>query len=178
MLKRNLIRHCFLIACLATVGALGRVKTVHAVNNAVNAQKAVRNETRGGAGVSAALSVYIEQALKDIETETQEESGDAVTLESLGYFTVTAYCDCEKCVGRWAGLMTTATGTTPIQGHTIAADTDVLPFGTIVYIDGVPYTVEDCGGAVKGRKIDIYFDSHADAVAFGKQQKEIFIKGE
>ena len=32
---------------------------------------------------------------------------------------------------------------------------------------GRPYVVTDRGGAIKGNKIDIYFDSHAEALAWG-----------
>ena len=34
-------------------------------------------------------------------------------------------------------------------------------------IDGVTYTVEDRGGAIQGNRIDIYMNSHAEALAWG-----------
>ncbi|MFR5877096.1 MAG: 3D domain-containing protein [Eubacterium sp.] len=81
-------------------------------------------------------------------------------------FTATAYCACDKCCGKSDGI--TASGVKAKQGVTIASDWNVLPNGTIVEIDGIgTYEVQDKGGAIKGNKIDIYFDSHADAVQFG-----------
>lgn len=58
--------------------------------------------------------------------------------------------------------------------HTIAVDTTIIPYGTIVKIDGIEYVAEDCGGAVKGNVIDIY-------VAEPRQErhfKEVFVKKE
>ena len=95
-------------------------------------------------------------------------------LRSLGKFKLTAYCPCSKCCGKWASGIT-ASGKTARANHTIAADTSVLPFGTEVYIDGQKYVVEDRGGAIKGNKIDIYFDSHTEANNFGVKYKEVFI---
>lgn len=90
--------------------------------------------------------------------------------ECLGTFTLTAYCGCSKCCGG----NKTATGTTPTQGRTIAADTSVLPYGTQVVINGIVYTVEDCGGGVKGNHIDIFFATHEDAIAFGRQSAKVY----
>ena len=106
-------------------------------------------------------------------------------VTSLGTFKLTAYCPCEKCCGKWGKdrptdsegnlLVKTASGEYAKEGVTIAADTSVLPFGTIVLIDGHEYIVQDRGGAMDGNKLDIYFESHEEALQFGVQYKEIFI---
>lgn len=109
-------------------------------------------------------------------------------LIELGEFRTTAYCTCVSCCGIWSDehpsridtdyVQKTASGTIPTEGRTVAADTDVLPFGTVVVIDGQEYIVEDRGGAVKGNSIDIYFDSHEEAVEYGLQYKIIYKKGD
>lgn len=88
--------------------------------------------------------------------------------------TATAYCACENCCGKADGI--TATGTKATAGRTIAVDPSVIPYGTEVIINGHTYVAEDCGGAVKGNCIDIYFDSHAEALEFGRQQLIVSIK--
>lgn len=80
---------------------------------------------------------------------------------------LTAYCSCVECCGKDDGI--TATGTQAQQGVTIAVDTDVIPLGAWVEIDGHTYHAEDVGGGVNGNHIDVYFDSHDEAVEFGKQ---------
>lgn len=85
-------------------------------------------------------------------------------IELLGYYKLTAYCGCSICCGPWGN--TTASGTIPEEGRTIAADPSI-PFGTKLKIKDTIYTVEDRGGAIKGNKIDIYFNLHSDALQFG-----------
>ena len=84
---------------------------------------------------------------------------------------MTAYCGCEKCSG---GNSKTASGTTPTEGRTIAADTSILPFGSQVVIDGVVYTVEDRGSGVNGNHIDIFFSTHAKALAYGSKTVKVY----
>lgn len=85
-------------------------------------------------------------------------------------FTVTAYCPCEKCCGEYANGYT-ATGEKATQGVTVAADPDVLPMGTEIELDGHTYTVQDTGGAIAGNRLDLYFDSHEDALRWGVREK-------
>lgn len=92
--------------------------------------------------------------------------------ESLGEYTLTAYCNCAKCCGKAGGK--TASGTIPKSKHTIAADTKLLPYGTVVFIKGQRYVVEDCGSAVKGKHIDVFFDTHSEALRFGTRKAEVY----
>ena len=79
-------------------------------------------------------------------------------------FKVTAYCSCAKCCGKVTGR--TASGTHAVAGQTVAASGQ-FAFGTKLNINGQEYTVEDRGGAIQGNRIDIYMNSHAEAVAWG-----------
>jgi len=86
----------------------------------------------------------------------------------------TAYCACEKCCGKTDGI--TATGTKATAGRTVAVDTRMIPYGSKIYIDGHEYIAEDCGGAIKDNRIDIYFDTHDEALQFGRKTLEIEIE--
>lgn len=93
--------------------------------------------------------------------------------EPLGEFTLTAYCPCSKCCGKWADGIT-ATGTIATEGRTIAVDPSIIPYGstvTIHFADGSShsYIAEDCGTGIKGNRIDVFFESHKDAREFGVQ---------
>ena len=79
-------------------------------------------------------------------------------------FKVTAYCSCAKCCGKTTGY--TASGTKATAGRTVAASAQ-FAYGTKLVINGKEYVVEDRGGAIKGNKIDIYMNSHAEALAWG-----------
>ncbi len=92
------------------------------------------------------------------------------------WFTVTAYCPCKKCCGKWAEFHRTASGLplTYNGGHLVAADTRVLPFHTRVripgYAGGQPVPVVDRGSAVKGKMIDVFFPTHEQAKRWGKKR--------
>lgn len=75
----------------------------------------------------------------------------------------------------------TATGTNARYGA-IAVDPSVIPYGTRMYIvsDDGKYiygyaTAEDCGGAIKGNKIDLYFDSYDTCIQFGRRSCTVYI---
>lgn len=93
-------------------------------------------------------------------------------------YVITAYCPCISCCGKTNGI--TASGVKAVQGVTVAADTNKLPFGTKIYIDGVgERIVQDIGGAIKGNRIDVYFDTHQEALNFGRQTRQVtIVKGE
>lgn len=99
-------------------------------------------------------------------------------LTSLGIFETTAYCPCEICCGKNTGI--TASGATAKANHTIAVDPDVIPLGSQVQINGKTYMAEDTGGAIKGKKIDIFFETHEEALAYGRRDVEVYLisKGE
>lgn len=121
-----------------------------------------------------------------VEYEAQEM--EAPELESLGEFKLTAYCSCEKCCDRWAKkrpkdengneIVIGASGEVLEAGKSIAVDPKVIPYGTTVLINGNEYIAQDCGGAIKKKRIDVYFDNHKDALEFGVQYAEIFIRRE
>lgn len=96
---------------------------------------------------------------------------------SLGEFELTAYCPCPICCGIYSNMTnpTTASGTRATQGRTIATDTSVIPFGSKVVINGQIYTAEDTGSAIKGKRIDIFFESHTEALYFGRQKAQVFL---
>jgi uncharacterized protein YabE (DUF348 family)/3D (Asp-Asp-Asp) domain-containing protein len=73
----------------------------------------------------------------------------------------------------------TATGTRVMEGRTIAVDPTVIPLGWWIYIDGLGFRrAEDIGSAVKGNKIDVYFDSNDYANRFGlKRGNTIYVIG-
>lgn len=68
----------------------------------------------------------------------------------------------------------TATGTVPLAGRTVAVDPKVIPYGSEVIINGHTYIAEDCGGAIKGNRIDILFDTHQQAKEFGIQYADVY----
>ena len=103
----------------------------------------------------------IVQVQKNVVTSRSDVSRTNGTTK---IFKITAYCACAKCCDVETGI--TASGTRATAGRTIAASSQYA-FGTKMIINGKEYIVEDRGGAITGNKIDLYMDSHADALVWG-----------
>lgn len=99
-------------------------------------------------------------------------------LESIGTFTVTAYCACEVCCGKWADGIT-ASGTVATEGRTVAADIQVLALGETIYMEGLDgliggFVVEDTGAGITGNRIDIFLKDHQAATEYGVRELEVY----
>ena len=92
---------------------------------------------------------------------------------------VTAYCPCEKCCGDWADGVT-ANGHRINQGDRFVAADRRYTFGTTLLIPGYnnsqPVKVLDRGGAIKGNKLDVFFNTHQEALIWGVQYLDVKVK--
>ena len=94
------------------------------------------------------------------------------TVEATAYTHTDEGCD-----------MVTATGTT-VHWGTVAVDPSRIPYGTrmlIVSHDGERYygiaTAEDCGGAIKRDRMDLYFPTYQECIEFGRRRCTIYFLG-
>ncbi len=110
-------------------------------------------------------------------------NADGTITTSSGTYTIvgeitmeaSAYCPCTICCGEYASGYT-ADGSKATAGYTVATSSDYA-FGTlffIPYFDRV-FEVEDRGGAIVDNRIDIYFDTHEEALQFGRKTITVFI---
>ncbi len=95
---------------------------------------------------------------------------------NFNIFEISAYCgENYHHICNNGNARTTATGTVPTAGRTVAVDPNVIPYGSTVIIGGNEYIAEDTGGAIKGNKIDIFFNTHAEALQWGRRNMEVYI---
>ena len=102
-------------------------------------------------------------------------SGEVLTYTHTMTVEATAYTKTDAGCDDW-----TATGTLARYGA-IAVDPSVIPYGTRMYIvswDGsVVYgyaTAEDCGGAINGARVDLYYDTYEECIQFGRRDCTIY----
>lgn len=128
-----------------------------------------------GTGLSNNTQTQENKIIKKQEPELYPEEKQNYYYDT---YEVTAYCPCEKCCGIWAGIGSIKDGTRKTaSGHIItendkfcAADTSILPFKTKIDIPGYGIcNVEDRGGAIKKKKLDLYFPTHQEALNWGRR---------
>ena len=87
-------------------------------------------------------------------------------------YTLTAYCPCSECSGPWGRK--TSSGAWCEAGITVACNS--IDPGTQIYIVGYgPCTVQDTGGGLGPKTIDIFFDTHAETEEFGLRSARVYI---
>lgn len=115
-----------------------------------------------------------------LENRVQDASELVATEpEYVGEFEITYYTAGPESTGKTPehpAYGITRSGTTVKEGQTIAADWDVLPAGTKVYIDGVgERIVEDTGSAIVDKCIDIYVEDVNVARQGGRHKADVWI---
>jgi 3D (Asp-Asp-Asp) domain-containing protein len=139
--------------------------------------------------------VNVEPLHKEVVHQPKEQVVAFGTLESVtvGGYTflpkkilknvkLTAYGPGEEHTGKAPNhpqYAITRSGVRAKEGRTISVDPDIIPLGWWVYIDGYGlFRAEDTGSAVKGKKIDIYFEDDQKASNFGlKRGVSVYVIG-
>ena len=117
------------------------------------------NEPLGGA-----LGLGIKNSYKVVPLSYEEEVSEpeGMWMESTAYsaYETSPY---------------TATGESVRYGIA-AVDTNLIPLGTSLYIEGYGHALAaDTGGAIRGNRIDLAFDSHQDALSWGRRDVMVYV---
>ena len=129
------------------------------------------------------MTTLIKNRIKPIIKLTPTEPAPKVSIDttikkprvvSLGVCKTTAYCsENYPHICNNGNSSRTATGTVPTPGRTVAVDPKVIPYGSEVIINGHTYIAEDCGGAIRGNRVDILFATHREALQYGVRYVEV-----
>lgn len=122
------------------------------------------------------IDTDLEVLVKETIVESMPISyNQKLPFTNIGQFDLSFYCPCEKCVGK-KKIVRTASGTKPKANYTIAVDTRIIPLGSILYIEGFGYFIaQDTGSAIKGNRIDIFVDSHQQALKLGRKKANVYL---
>lgn len=161
--------------------------------NLYEQQKTLEEELQNNEQSIHKLQVKInqtKQALTDLQTQyetTSEELSELRTridslltdLELAEEYSVTAYAPLDPNaiygLDYTGNPNVTASGDTPRPGETVAAATNI-PFGTRLWIEGVGVrTVNDRGGGIGNRKLDLCVETQKEALTFGRQKRKVII---
>lgn len=130
-----------------------------------------------------AVTTLSYKAKEKASVKTLSVNGHTIKVNRvLNNFTLTAYTAGPESTGKDKGdegYGVTASGTKVAEGRTISVDPDIIPIGWWVYIEGIGFRrAEDTGSAIKGKKIDVYFESLSYANKFGtKRGRTVYVIG-
>lgn len=145
------------------------------VNGVLTSSVIVKDEI-----VSEPVTHIVEKGSKDFIMTSRGET----RYRSATTMTATAYDAGFASTGKNPGdkyYGITASGT-KVRPGVVAVDPRVIPLGTKLYIQSLDGTkdygfaiAEDKGGAIKGNRIDLYFEARSDALKFGRRKVKVFI---
>lgn len=114
------------------------------------------------------------------DEEIRYFNGRAVRPAKTYWMTITGYSPDERSCGKWADGITASNKSVWTNAmQLVAADTRILPFGSLLSIEGyangqiVP--VEDRGGAIKGMRLDLLYPSHEEALQWGVKRMPVTV---
>lgn len=125
------------------------------------------NELSNKTNETEELQTQVNDLKSKVTSRSGANSSRSTTSSNYMKFEATGYCPCSICCGNSNGI--TASGTTATAGRTVAMSSN-YNFGTKIEIQNMgTYIVEDRGGAIQGNKIDIFFNTHSEALNFGRR---------
>ena len=142
------------------------LSTISMITNAnkIKELELYNNQLISDMGSTNSRYITLEKKLNEYESRP-----DTYLLYS-GKYNCTAYCTEKYAHTCGTGDGITAPGVPVIDGVTVAVDPKIIPYGTILYIEGIGFRIaQDTGGNIKGNKIDIAVKTHEDALNFGKK---------
>ena len=122
-----------------------------------------------------------EKVITKPEPGVKKVGSRVVTISRSGYrgkrvleMVATAYDAGPLSTGKSADGVT-ATGVKAKYGI-VAVDPRVIPLGTRLFVEGYGYAVAaDTGGAIKGLRIDLFYESRKEALKFGRRKVKVYI---
>ena len=164
---------CAMVGCILASTAYSRRVDELEIERDIYASRFQNCQTR---------AIDAEENVGRLQTEVDNLTAELnaqtdLTLTYAGSFSCTAYCAEEYAHIYGEGHGITSSGAKVQPGVTVAADTSILPYGTVVYIEGVGLrVVQDTGSAVVGNKLDVAVNTHAEALSwYGWGSRRVWI---
>lgn len=133
-----------------------------------------------GSSVAAATTVPVNgqnpvKAAQNAVASTPSR-GASTTGKRVITMVATGYDGCYECNKPYYGYPSYIG--LPLARGIVAVDPDVIPMGTRLFVEGYGQAIAaDQGNAIQGNRIDLYFDSHQEALNFGKKTVQVTILG-
>jgi 3D (Asp-Asp-Asp) domain-containing protein len=135
--------------------------------------------------ILATITMFCSGFIKPTKTYAQESNNTRIEISNKDNKVINIKRGFDKMNGKEMKVRATAycndpitsTGKKPRPYHTLAVDPKVIPYGTRVYIPefNKVFIAEDCGGAIKNNRIDIYMNNEYECRQWGVRNITIII---
>lgn len=176
--RENLLRARFtlrLAVAVLTVSCAVVGVVVHRQASRIAYLKAELGEQRRSAERAGTALAALARSHDNILAAT--EQAPSVGTRSWGRrFTITKYVPRSEAYGKFNdGFTATMTKADP-KNRIVAVDPKLIPYGSWLWVEGLGwYRAEDCGGAIKGFRLDILTATEKDAMEYGKQDRFVIV---
>lgn len=136
-------------------------------------------------GVEISREVISDQVTKEPVSEViVQGSYPVMPVASDGSIMSYSSVDTCRATAYWAvngvGKTYTASGRKAVRNpdgySTISVDPSVYPYGTKLFVEGYGFAIAaDCGTAIKGKKIDVYFNTYEEACRWGAKYVKVYV---
>jgi 3D (Asp-Asp-Asp) domain-containing protein len=111
---------------------------------------------------------------KPAPTVSRSSTSSEVQGKKVLTMVSTAYCGCYECNKPYYGQPSYIG--LPLKRGIVAVDPKVIPMGTRIYVEGYGEAIAaDQGNAIKGNRIDLYFDTHQQGLNYGMKTVKVTI---
>jgi len=167
--RQRVVLCCLAGLNLATGAALHRESA-----SLATASREARDCRKGAQRSSVALAA-LARSHENILAAT--EQAPSVGTKSWGRrFTVTKYLPRSPLYGKFNNGVTATLWKADPSARIVAVDPKLIPYGSWVWVEDLGwYRAEDCGGAIKGFRLDLLTASERDAMAFGRQDRFVIV---
>ena len=158
-------------AMAATVGAtLGYRQATHIQDLSQDVQRYRRSARRSDVALTA-----LSRSHDNMLAATQK--APSIGSRSWGHrFTVTQYTARSEAYGKDNDGFTSTMWKADPKARIVAVDPKLVPYGSWVWIEGLGwYQAQDCGGAIKGYRLDVMATSLESAIQYGKQDRFVIV---
>lgn len=154
---------CAMVGCILTSTAYSR-----RVNDLETERDIYASKSSNWERMAGERDETIDQLQTEVDKLTAELNAQTdLTLTYAGAFSCTAYCAEEYAHICGEGQGITSSGAKVQPGVTVAADTSIFPYGTVILIEGVGMrVVQDTGSLIKENALDVAVGTHAEAISW------------
>ena len=144
-------------------------------NRELESTKVNLQATQDGLAVQIENNIFLQNSLEQVNQTLQDLKSDEYEFVYLGEYKLTYYCD-ERYNHICGGSGVTASGRPTTVGSTIGVNPKEIPYGSMVYIEGLGFrSADDTGSGIGTKHIDVLVSGHQEALSQTLLKSDVWV---